>query len=291
MRRLRRLPVRGRRPHPRAADRGARGGGGQVVRDRELGRARRRDDGERARRRGVARTSRSRATPTIHCSWTTSSPMRCEIERRHDRGLPRPRARRHARPGARRAPRGRSSSASPRSTTTSRATRRASARSSDVSHPEEEERQHVRQADRELPLEREISRRDLLKKAGRVGAGAVAAGALAGTAGAATKRVRRTTPRRCRRAAPSRGRSSRIPGFIAPFGAILTLDHCGERADVRLAARVGPEAQPPPGARSRATTSSTRSGSSGRSAPGRQVLATASESTAGRRRLLVPAAC
>ena len=45
-----------------------RGRGRQVVRDRQLGRARRRHDGERARRRGVARTSRSRATPTIHCS-------------------------------------------------------------------------------------------------------------------------------------------------------------------------------------------------------------------------------
>ena len=46
------------------ADRGARRRRRQVVCDRELGRARRSDDGERARRRGAPRTSRSRATRT-----------------------------------------------------------------------------------------------------------------------------------------------------------------------------------------------------------------------------------
>ena len=67
----------------------------------------------------------------------------------------------------------------------------------------------------------DISRRDLLKKAGRVGAGAVAAGALAGNAGAATKLLRRTT-----KAVPTGGTVTwaleQDPGFIAPFGQILT---------------------------------------------------------------------
>jgi peptide/nickel transport system substrate-binding protein len=71
------------------------------------------------------------------------------------------------------------------------------------------------------PLEREITRRDLLSKAGRVGAGVVAAGALAGPAGAATKAFRRTT-----KAVPKGGTVTwaleQDPGFLAPFGGILT---------------------------------------------------------------------
>jgi peptide/nickel transport system substrate-binding protein len=68
----------------------------------------------------------------------------------------------------------------------------------------------------------QLDRRELLKKAGQVGAGAVAAGALAGGATAATKR-RRATPIR---------KGGRIvwalesdPAHVAPFGAILTANH------------------------------------------------------------------
>ncbi|HEX4519048.1 MAG TPA: ABC transporter substrate-binding protein [Gaiellaceae bacterium] len=71
------------------------------------------------------------------------------------------------------------------------------------------------------PLEREITRRDLLKSAGRVGAGIVAAGALAGQAGAAEKLIRRTT-----KSVPTGGTVTwaleQDPGFLAPFGGILT---------------------------------------------------------------------
>ena len=70
-------------------------------------------------------------------------------------------------------------------------------------------------------FEREISRRQLLAKAGRLGAGAVAAGALAGPAGAATKLARRTTKK-----VPTGGTVTwaleQDPGFIAPYGGILT---------------------------------------------------------------------
>ena len=65
-----------------------------------------------------------------------------------------------------------------------------------------------------------ITRRDLLEKGARVGAGAVAAGALAGQAGAATRALRRTTK------VPTGGTVTwaleQDPGFIAPFGQILT---------------------------------------------------------------------
>jgi peptide/nickel transport system substrate-binding protein len=68
----------------------------------------------------------------------------------------------------------------------------------------------------------QLDRRELLKKAGQVGAGAVAAGALAGGATAATKR-RRATPIR---------KGGRIvwglesdPAHVAPFGGILTANH------------------------------------------------------------------
>jgi peptide/nickel transport system substrate-binding protein len=69
-----------------------------------------------------------------------------------------------------------------------------------------------------------LDRRDLLKKAGVVGAGAVAAGALGGTAKAATKR--RSAP------APGIKKGGRIvwglesdPAHVAPFGGILTANH------------------------------------------------------------------
>ena len=68
-----------------------------------------------------------------------------------------------------------------------------------------------------------LDRRDLLKKAGVVGAGAVAAGALGGTAKAATKRPRAT---------PGIKKGGRIvwglesdPAHVAPFGGILTANH------------------------------------------------------------------
>src|SRR5580765_3518122 len=69
------------------------------------------------------------------------------------------------------------------------------------------------------PLEREISRRDLLSKAGRIGAGAVVAGALSGPAGAAVYR-------RAAKKVPTGGTATwaleQDPGFIAPYGQILT---------------------------------------------------------------------
>jgi peptide/nickel transport system substrate-binding protein len=75
----------------------------------------------------------------------------------------------------------------------------------------------------ESPGGTELDRRELLKKAGVVGAGAVAAGALGGTAQAATKR---------RRATPGIKKGGRIvwglesdPAHVAPFGGILTANH------------------------------------------------------------------
>ncbi len=74
----------------------------------------------------------------------------------------------------------------------------------------------------ESPAESQLDRRELLKKAGQVGAGAVAAGTLAGTAKAAPKRSR---------AVPIR-RGGRLiwglesdPAHVAPFGGILTANH------------------------------------------------------------------
>lgn len=70
--------------------------------------------------------------------------------------------------------------------------------------------------------EKQISRRDLLKQGGVLGAGAVAAGALGGPAGAARYRTAR------RSATPKRGGTvtwalEQDPGHIAPFGGILTM--------------------------------------------------------------------
>jgi peptide/nickel transport system substrate-binding protein len=67
-----------------------------------------------------------------------------------------------------------------------------------------------------------LDRRDLLKKAGVVGAGAVAAGALGGTAKAATKRHRATPIKKGGRIVW--GLES-DPAHVAPFGGILTANH------------------------------------------------------------------
>ena len=74
----------------------------------------------------------------------------------------------------------------------------------------------------ESPAGGELDRRELLKKAGSVGAGAVAAGALAGTAKAATKRSRATPIQRGGRLIW--GLES-DPAHVAPFGGILTANH------------------------------------------------------------------
>lgn len=72
------------------------------------------------------------------------------------------------------------------------------------------------------PAGGELDRRELLKKAGAVGAGAVAAGALGGTAKAATKRHRATPIKRGGRIVW--GLES-DPAHVAPFGGILTANH------------------------------------------------------------------
>jgi peptide/nickel transport system substrate-binding protein len=75
------------------------------------------------------------------------------------------------------------------------------------------------------PFERKISRRDLLEKAGKIGAGAVVASALAGPAAAATRRVN------IAKKVPLGGSIiwalEQDPGHIAPFGGILTANHWG----------------------------------------------------------------
>ncbi len=76
----------------------------------------------------------------------------------------------------------------------------------------------------ESPAGSDLNRRDLLEKAGQIGAGAVAAGSLAGAAKAAPKR---------RKAAPPRGGKvtwalEQDPAHIAPFGGILTANHWGK---------------------------------------------------------------
>jgi peptide/nickel transport system substrate-binding protein len=74
----------------------------------------------------------------------------------------------------------------------------------------------------ESPAQGDLDRRELLKRAGQVGAGAVAAGSLAGTATAATKRPRGTPIRRGGRLIW--GLES-DPAHVAPFGGILTANH------------------------------------------------------------------
>ena len=72
------------------------------------------------------------------------------------------------------------------------------------------------------PVGGELDRRELLKKAGALGAGAVAAGALGGTAKAATKRPRATPIKKGGRLVW--GLES-DPAHVAPFGGILTANH------------------------------------------------------------------
>ena len=74
----------------------------------------------------------------------------------------------------------------------------------------------------DTPAGGQLDRRELLKKAGQVGAGAVAVGALAGTAQAATKRPRATPIKRGGRIVW--GLES-DPAHVAPFGGILTANH------------------------------------------------------------------
>jgi peptide/nickel transport system substrate-binding protein len=74
----------------------------------------------------------------------------------------------------------------------------------------------------ESPAGAELDRRELLKKAGALGAGAVAAGALGGTAKAATKRHRATPIKKGGRIVW--GLES-DPAHVAPFGGILTANH------------------------------------------------------------------
>ena len=78
-----------------------------------------------------------------------------------------------------------------------------------------------KQSDDNSLFSRQISRRELLSKAGRIGAGAVVAGALAGPAGAATRRVTKVGKK-----VPTGGTITwaleQDPGFIAPFGGILS---------------------------------------------------------------------
>jgi peptide/nickel transport system substrate-binding protein len=69
-----------------------------------------------------------------------------------------------------------------------------------------------------------LDRRELLKKAGMVGAGAVAASAGAGTAAGATRRRKATPPRGGR----VTWALEQDPVHIAPFGAILTSNHWGK---------------------------------------------------------------
>ena len=112
----------------------ARGGGGQVVRDRELGRARRRDDGERPRRRGVAELP-VRKRHALSAAAGRRPHDAVEIEDGRIDGLARTRASASRSIPESVATSRASSSASHRSTTTSRATRRASARFSTSQFP------------------------------------------------------------------------------------------------------------------------------------------------------------
>ena len=84
----------------------------------------------------------------------------------------------------------------------------------------------------DTPQEHELSpprrtRRDLLAKAGAVGAGAVAAGSLAGAAKAAPARSAATP--RVRRGGRIIWALEQDPVHVAPFGAILTSNHWGKQ--------------------------------------------------------------
>ena len=209
-------------------DRRARGGGRQVVRDRQLGRARRRDDRERPPRRRVAELPVRQRHPLSAAArgrprraGRRSSDGRIAVSGEPGLGVtldpeavatlvraraPRvPVLRRHPRRGPQRRPDPLSehrcglptsqvhSSHAPRRTLSPR-------------NPETGGVMSDKPNESSL-FERTVSRRELLEKAGKLGAGAVVAGALAGPAAAATKRS--ASPRRSRPAARSPGRSSR----------------------------------------------------------------------------------
>src|SRR3954470_7689065 len=74
------------------------------------------------------------------------------------------------------------------------------------------------------PLDREFSRRELLKKAGQVGAGALVAGSVAGPAAAASKGVR-PAPKNVPKGGTVTWALEQDPGGIYPFGATLTINH------------------------------------------------------------------
>ena len=73
-------------------------------------------------------------------------------------------------------------------------------------------------------MSKEFTRRELLTKAGQVGAGALVAGSLAGPAAAASKSYRRAAKK-----VPTGGTVTwaleQDPGGIYPFGATLTINH------------------------------------------------------------------
>src|SRR4029079_6133660 len=73
-------------------------------------------------------------------------------------------------------------------------------------------------------MSKEFTRRELLTKAGQVGAGALVAGSLAGPAAAASKSSARAGKR-----VPTGGTFTwaleQDPGGIYPFGATLTINH------------------------------------------------------------------
>ena len=100
---LRRLPVGGRRAEARPPDRGARRRRRQVVRDRQLGRARRRDGRATSTSSPRPRTSRSRATRTTRCRSSTCSTEPFEMSDGLVEVLGRAGARGRARPGSGRA--------------------------------------------------------------------------------------------------------------------------------------------------------------------------------------------
>jgi peptide/nickel transport system substrate-binding protein len=75
------------------------------------------------------------------------------------------------------------------------------------------------------PFESEISRRGLLKGAGRVGAAAVVAGALAGPAGAAARRVTKQSAKKVPTGGTATWALEQDPGGIYPYGATLTINH------------------------------------------------------------------
>lgn len=74
----------------------------------------------------------------------------------------------------------------------------------------------------------ELDRRELLKRAGAVGAGVVAAGALAGSVEAAPKATRRRVAATPKRGGKITWALEQDPVHIAPFGGILTSNHWGK---------------------------------------------------------------